>query len=161
VSGSVNSSERCLKVIDKFRRGYLWPLHTPTGPRRARVLIPPSEKRTARQAALAVRARPVTLKALVRSAHLPPVAVWAFLAQEANPPTGVEGLEWMLLTTIEVKHKDDAYGSRGQGLALFGAPRMQRLEWYAKRSGVDPPLSLESMPLGKSRSLYMTMLSEG
>jgi hypothetical protein len=43
----------------------------------------------------------------------------------------------MLLTIIEVKHKDDAYGSQGQGLALFGAPRMQRLEWYAKRFGVS------------------------
>jgi hypothetical protein len=28
----------------------------------------------------------------------------------------------MLLTIIEVKRKDDAYGSQGQGLALFGAP---------------------------------------
>jgi hypothetical protein len=51
----------------------------------------------------------------------------------------------MLLTIIEVKHKDDAYGSQGQGLTLFGAPRMQRLEWYAKRLGVDPPLGLELM----------------
>ena len=43
----------------------------------------------------------------------------------------------MLLTIIEVKHKDDAYGSQGQGLALFGAPRMQRLEWYAKCFGIS------------------------
>ncbi len=42
----------------------------------------------------------------------------------------------MLLTTTEVKHKDDAYGSQGHGLCLFGAPRMQRVEWYAKRFGI-------------------------
>ncbi len=34
----------------------------------------------------------------------------------------VEGLEWMLLTTVEVKHKADAY---------------ERLEWYAKRWGIE------------------------
>lgn len=86
------------------------------------ILIPPSEKRAARQAILAVRTRPVTLKPPQRSAHLPPVAVWAVLAQETNPPAEVEGLEWMLLTTVEVKHKDDAY---------------ERLEWYAKRWGIE------------------------
>ncbi len=86
------------------------------------ILIPPSEKRAARQATLAVRTRPVTLKPPARHAHLPPVAVSAVLAQETNPPAGVEGLEWMLLTTVEVKHKDDAY---------------ERLEWYAQRWGIE------------------------
>ncbi|MGH8569367.1 MAG: IS4 family transposase, partial [Gammaproteobacteria bacterium] len=86
------------------------------------ILIPPSEQRAARQATLAVRTRPVTLKPPARSAHLPPVAVWAVLAREIDPPTEVEGLEWMLLTTVEVKDKADAY---------------QRLEWYAKRWGIE------------------------
>ena len=88
----------------------------------ARDLDPPSEKRAARQAILAVRTRPVTLKPPARSAHLSPVAVWAVLAQEINPPAEVEGLEWMLLTTVEVKHKADAF---------------ERLEWYAKRWGIE------------------------
>lgn len=86
------------------------------------ILIPPGEKRAARQAILAVRTRPVTLKPPARSAHLSPVAVWAVLAQEINPPAEVEGLEWMLLTTVEVKHKADAF---------------ERLEWYAKRWGIE------------------------
>ncbi|MGH7474437.1 MAG: IS4 family transposase, partial [Candidatus Methylomirabilales bacterium] len=86
------------------------------------ILIPPSEQRAARQATLAVRARPVTLKPPARSAHLPPVRVWAVLAREINPPAEVEGLEWMLLTTVEVKHQADAF---------------ERLEWYAKRWGIE------------------------
>ncbi|MGH2371929.1 MAG: IS4 family transposase, partial [bacterium] len=86
------------------------------------ILIPPNEKRAARQAILAVRTRPVTLKPPTRSAHLSPVAVWAVLAREINPPAKVEGLEWMVLTTVEVKHKADAF---------------ERLEWYAKRWGIE------------------------
>ena len=39
-----------------------------------------------------------------------------------QPPAEVEGLEWMLLTTVEVKHKADAF---------------ERLEWYAKRWGIE------------------------
>ena len=44
------------------------------------------------------------------------------LAQEINTPEGVEPLEWMLLTTVEVKQQDDAF---------------QRLFWYARRWGIE------------------------
>ena len=43
-------------------------------------------------------------------------------AQEVAPPRGVEGLEWMLLTTVEVKGLKDAF---------------ERLDWYAKRWGIE------------------------
>ena len=86
------------------------------------ILIPPSEKRAARQATLEVRSAKVTLKPPQRSAHLEPVAVWAVLAQEINPPAEIEGLEWMLLTTVPVKHKEDAF---------------ERLNWYARRWGIE------------------------
>jgi hypothetical protein len=86
------------------------------------ILVPPNEKRAARQAHLAVRTRPVTLRPPHRSPHLTPVAVWAVLAEELEPPTGVEPLEWMLLTTVPVKTKDDAF---------------QRLQWYARRWGIE------------------------
>lgn len=86
------------------------------------ILIPPSDKRAARQASLEVRSAKVVLKPPQRSAHLAPVAVWAVLAQELNPPAGVEGLEWMLLTTVAVKHKQDAF---------------ERLNWYARRWGIE------------------------
>jgi len=86
------------------------------------LLIPPNEKRAARLARLAVRTQAVTLKPPKRSPHLPPVSVWAVLAQEIDPPEGVDGLEWMLLTTVAVTHRDDAF---------------QRLAWYARRWGIE------------------------
>lgn len=86
------------------------------------LLIPPNEKRAARQARLAVRTASVVLKPPKRTPHLAPVSVWAVLAQEIAPPEGIEGLEWMLLTTAAVKHKDDAF---------------QRLAWYARRWGIE------------------------
>lgn len=86
------------------------------------ILIPPSENRAARQAALAVRIAPVTLRPPKRKSRLPAVRVWAVLAREIDPPDDVEGLEWMLLTTIAVKDKADAY---------------ERLEWYARRWGIE------------------------
>ena len=86
------------------------------------ILIPPSEKRAARQASLRVRSAAVTLKPPARSAHLAPVSLWAVLAQEVNPPPGVQALEWMLLTSVAVKHKEDAF---------------ERLNWYARRWGIE------------------------
>lgn len=86
------------------------------------ILIPPSEKRAARQATLEVRSAKVTLKPPQRSTHLESVAVWAVLAQEVNPPAEIEALEWMLLTTVPVKHKEDAF---------------ERLNWYARRWGIE------------------------
>jgi hypothetical protein len=86
------------------------------------LLIPPSEKRAARQARLEVRTQDVTLRPPKRKATMPSVRVWAVLAREVAPPAGVEGLEWMLLTTVEVKESKDA---------------LERLEWYARRWGIE------------------------
>jgi hypothetical protein len=86
------------------------------------LLVPPAEKRAARQARLSVRTAAVVLKPPKRSPHLAPASVWAVLAQEIDPPQGVDALEWMLLTTVEVKSKDDAF---------------QRLSWYARRWGIE------------------------
>ena len=86
------------------------------------LLIPPSEQRAARQACLEVRSAKVVLKPPQRGAHLPAVSVWAVLAQERNPPPQVEALEWMLLSTVPVNHKEDAF---------------ERLNWYARRWGIE------------------------
>ncbi len=102
---------------------FLWPLlerQPVIGTRE--ILVPPNEKRAARQATLEVRTMPVTLRPPKTKGQLPPARVWAVLAQETMPPAGVEGLEWMLLTTVEVKNKDDA---------------CERLEWYARRWGIE------------------------
>jgi hypothetical protein len=86
------------------------------------LLVPPSEQRAARQATLAVRTAAVTLRPPQRKKHLPSVRVWAVLAREIDPPAPVDALEWMLLTTCAVRHREDAY---------------ERLEWYARRWGIE------------------------
>jgi hypothetical protein len=86
------------------------------------LLVPPSEDRKARKATLAVRTASVVLKPPRRKSRLAPVPVWAVYAKEIDPPEDVEELEWMLLTTVEVTCKDDAF---------------QRLSWYARRWGIE------------------------
>jgi hypothetical protein len=86
------------------------------------ILVPPREDRAARRAVLEVRSMPVTLRAPKRNPGLPSVQVHAVLARELHPPKGVDGLEWMLLTTVAVESKADAF---------------QRLEWYARRWGIE------------------------
>jgi hypothetical protein len=86
------------------------------------LLVPPSEDRKARKATLAVRTASVVLKPPVRKSHMASVPVWAVYAKEIDPPEDVDALEWMLLTTVEVTCKDDAF---------------QRLSWYARRWGIE------------------------
>ena len=86
------------------------------------LLVPPAENRNARKATLAVRAVSVVLKPPRRKSHLAAVPIWAVYAKEIDAPEGVEGLEWMLLTTVAVTSKEDAF---------------QRLSWYARRWGIE------------------------
>lgn len=86
------------------------------------LLIPPSEDRKARKATLAVHTASLVLKPPKRKSDLSAVPVWAVLAREIHPPPDVAGLEWMLLTTVEVTNKADAF---------------QRLSWYARRWGIE------------------------
>lgn len=102
---------------------FLWPMlqrQEPVGTRE--LLVPPGPNRPARQAVLEVRTMPVLLRAPTRKPHLPDVRVWAVLASERNAPEGVEALEWMLLSTVEVNAQADAY---------------ERLDWYARRWGIE------------------------
>jgi len=112
------------KVLDDDETcEFLWPLleQQPEIGRRE-ILVPPGEKRTARIATLAVRTLPVTLRPPKRKPSMPSVRLWAVFAREVQPPEEVEGLEWMLLTSVEVKNKDDAE---------------ERLKWYARRWGIE------------------------
>ena len=86
------------------------------------ILVPPKEGHASRQAVLEVRTMPVTLHPPKRKAAMPSVRVWAVLAREVEPLAGIEGLEWMLLTTVRVKNKEDAF---------------ERLEWYTRRWGIE------------------------
>ena len=86
------------------------------------ILVTPKEKRAGRLARLAVRSVPVTLRPPKRNSSLPAVRVWAVYAVEIDPPSDKDCLEWMLLTTVEVKSQTDAY---------------ERMEWYCKRWGIE------------------------
>lgn len=111
------------QVLDDDSHEALWPVleQQPVIGERE-LLVPPREDRKARRAVLAVRTAPVLLKPPSRKPHLAPVPVWAVLAQEIQAPEDVEPLEWMLLTTVPVKNKEDA---------------LQRLSWYARRWGIE------------------------
>ena len=53
-----------------------------------------------------------------RITHTQPITLWAIMAREEHPPEGVRGLEWKLLTTLEIKSDEDA---------------LQCIRWYSYR----------------------------
>lgn len=77
--------------------------------------------RPERIAQLEIRYASVTLQAPARLKG-PPLPIWAVFARERDAPKGVEPLEWMLLTTVEVASAQDA---------------CERLRWYACRWGIE------------------------
>ena len=80
-------------------------------------------QRAARQARLQVRFCEVDLRPPRNGpAGRRPLRVWAVLAREENPPPAVEPLEWMLLTTIEVRTFSQA---------------MEKIDWYMRRWGIE------------------------
>lgn len=84
--------------------------------------IPRQGKRKARVAQLEVRFARVGLKPPPRKKNLPDLTIWAVLAREINPPEGIDSLEWMLLTTMEVNTFDQA---------------VEKLNWYTVRWGIE------------------------
>lgn len=85
--------------------------------------IPRRGKQPAREARLEVHFGWVKLKAPQRKSKLGgEFKIWAVLAQELDAPAGIEPLEWMLLTTIEVNVFEQA---------------VERLSWYARRWGIE------------------------
>jgi hypothetical protein len=73
-------------------------------------------------AQLEIRFARVSLKPPPRKKNLPDLTIWAVLAREINPPEGVDTLEWMLLTTMEVNTFDQA---------------VEKLIWYTVRWGIE------------------------
>ncbi len=87
------------------------------------VQVPRTAERPARRARLTVRFCAVELRPPRNGpAGRQPLHVWAVLAREEHPPHGVEPLEWMLLTTLEVR--------------TF-AQAMEKIDWYARRWGIE------------------------
>jgi hypothetical protein len=85
------------------------------------VEIPGRGGRVAREAEVELAAAPVWIPApsgTLQRAAQPVVAAWVVRIWEANPPAGVEGLEWILITSAptqtieEVRERRDWYACR-------------------------------------------------
>ena len=104
-------------------QGHLWDL-VQQQPRAGiqQLHVPRRHQRAACQAQLEIRFAEVTLKPPHGKARYGSLTLWAILAQEVNPPVGLEALEWMLLTTCPVETFNDA---------------IEKLNWYTKRWCVE------------------------
>ena len=91
---------------------------------RREVRVPRRDGHAARRAVLDVHWQAVTLcpPKHRKSEGLADVGLWAVLAVEAQPPEGVEAVEWLLLTTVAVETTADA---------------LERLDWYECRWGIE------------------------
>ncbi len=87
-----------------------------------RLKIPRRGNQGAREAKMAVRHAPVTLKAPRRKSELPEVTLWAVWSKEVDAPEGVRPLEWMLLTTAPVETFEQA---------------CERIDWYTTRWQIE------------------------
>ena len=78
----------------------------------------------AREARVEIRFKEVTLSApnTAQTRHLQPIKLWALYLVEKHPPQGAEPLEWLLLTTMEVR-------SPKQALKL--------IRWYCRRWRIE------------------------
>lgn len=86
------------------------------------VRIPRRGNRPARVARLEVRFAQVSLKPPQRKSSLRDLTVWAVLAREISLPEGVDPVEWLLLTTMEVTTFEQA---------------VEKLAWYTVRWGIE------------------------
>src|SRR5688572_4196863 len=78
--------------------------------------------RPARTAGLEVRLGSVELRAPKTRGRLPDVGLWAVWARESDAPSGIEPVEWMLLTAVPVENFQQA---------------CEKLEWYTRRWGIE------------------------
>ncbi len=86
------------------------------------VRVPRQKNRAARDARLEVRFGKVRLKPPQGKTKLGELSLWAVLAEEVDAAPEVEGLKWMLLTTLAVNDFEQA---------------TEKLCWYAKRWGIE------------------------
>ena len=87
--------------------------------------LPRRKGQRARMAELEIRYASVILNPPQHhknKAQMRPVTVCAVLAQEVNVPAGCEPVEWMLLTTLEVKNLEEA---------------VEKLRWYSLRWQIE------------------------
>jgi len=89
------------------------------------VTLPRRPNQAAREATLSVRLAAVTLcppqrptEMKSKEIELESIRIWAVLVTEEQPPNGVEGISWLLLTSVAVNRFDDA---------------CERVQWYCCR----------------------------
>jgi hypothetical protein len=84
--------------------------------------VPRQGQRPSRVAHMTVRFARLRLKPPAGKAPLKDLRVWAVLAKEENAPEGVEPLEWMLLSTLQVSSFEQA---------------VEKIAWYTQRWGIE------------------------
>ncbi len=84
--------------------------------------VPRRHGQPRRVAQLEVRFAALTLRPPKRKPELGPVHVWGVQARETAAPAGVEPVEWMLVTTLEVGSFEQA---------------TEKLAWYAQRWQIE------------------------
>lgn len=84
------------------------------------VKVPEREGCAARKAKVAIRFASVTLKPSNFKKKMEPVYI--VFVMEPNPPTDVEPLEWMLLSTMRIRNIGDA---------------LEKIRWYGLRWGIE------------------------
>ena len=88
-----------------------------------KIHIPGKGSRKERTAKLEIRFARVELEAPKRKRELEAIGIWAVYAHEVEYSSSIKNpLEWMLLTTLEVKSYEDA---------------IEKLEWYTCRWGIE------------------------
>jgi hypothetical protein len=101
----------------------LWPYMEKQAVAGQRVLHLPRHKgRAARDCVLEVRFARVELRPPKRNAALGTLSLWAVYVVEVDAPSQKEAIEWMLLTTLEVKNFEQA---------------LEKVDWYNKRWGIE------------------------
>jgi hypothetical protein len=104
-------------------QGHLWEALSQTEVRGVQpVAVPRKGQRPARVAHMAVRFARVRLQPPGDKRQLKGLSVWAILTQEEDAPEGVEPLEWMLLSTLEVGSFEQA---------------VEKIAWYTQRWGIE------------------------
>ena len=90
------------KLFDAIGEAPVWGKRT--------LQLPKTPKRKARKASVTIRAKRICLKAPYRpDERLPDVEINAVLVREENPPPGEEPIEWLLLTSLPIRHLKQAW----------------------------------------------------
>jgi hypothetical protein len=113
--------DRCVEVPER----YVWAtVEAQPVVEHLSLQVPRRGAQPGREATLALRFCPLTLcpPRHRKAEGLPSVALWAVQVREIDPPMDVKPIEWLLLTTVEVRTAADA---------------IERVTWYVCRWGIE------------------------